>query len=158
MLFSLAGFLSARSLIEQYIPKPFLKYSEEVMERERQHNPKYADMDARESLKKSHAKLLHLQSKDDLKVKFELGTEPLKDALKECLNCEFVVLDNRGHDPQRTIAAAEENKKMLNALNSAKKHLKTQQQITEFQKGYNWDLITEQDSEVWDTIFAFLEK
>ena len=156
---SLAGFLSARSLIEQYIPKMFLKYSEEVMERERNHNPKYADMDARDSLKKSNAKLLHLQSKDDIKVKFELGTAPLRDALKDRAQTEFIVVDNKNHDPQRTEAASAANTAMLGELNSMrkKKQLETKVQCDEFKSSHNWDLITQQDPEIWNRILKFLK-
>ena len=155
---SLAGFLSARSLIEQYIPKAFLKYSKEVMDRERQHNPSYADMDARESLLKSQAHLLHLQSMDDNKVKFELCYEPLSAALAGRPHTEFVVVDRKCHDPQRTEAAAAASKAMLNALQKQKKNLKTPTQQKEFQSAYDWNQITEQDPVIWQEILNFFEK
>ena len=155
---SLAGFLSARALSEQYIPRPFLKYSEEVMDRERGHNPRYADMDARESLKKSQAKLMHLQSRDDVKVKFELGTEPLSKALEGRSDTEFVILERRNHDPQRTEAAEAANAAMLQDLNRRRKKLTTEAQIREFQNGHDWDLITQQDPEIWARILDFLAR
>ena len=155
---SLAGFLSARTLVEQYIPKMFLKYSEEVMERERQHNPRYADLDARESMKKSGAKLMHLQSHDDMMVKFELACEPLQEALKGRPHTEFVILDRRGHDPQRTEAAcaaytamAEEEKRL-----QKKNQLTADDQIARFQSRQNWVQIEEQDPEIWRQILNFL--
>ena len=153
---SLAGFLSARSLVEQYIPKAFLKYSEEVMERERQHNPQYADMDARESLQKSQTRLLHLQSRDDIKVKFELGTEPLSAALAGRPHTEFVVVDRKNHDPQRTEAAAAANAAMLSALQKQKKSLNTSERLEAFRSIYDWDQITEQDPAIWQKILNFL--
>ena len=155
---SLAGFLSARSLVEQYIPKAFLKYSKEVMDREREHNPKYADMDARDSLLKSQTRLLHLQSKDDVKVKFELGCQPLTEALAGRPNTNFIVVDHKNHDPQRTEAAAATNTAMLKALEQKrKKHqLDTPAQLSAFQSAYDWDQITEQDPAVWEKILAFL--
>lgn len=118
---SLAGFLSARSLIEQYIPRAFLKYSDEVMERERRNNPPYADMDARENLLKSQTKLLHLQSKDDRKVKFERCYLPLSEALHSRKNTELIALDHRDHDPQRTPEAAIANAAMLRELDGKRK-------------------------------------
>lgn len=155
---SLAGFLSARALIEQYIPKPFLKYSNEVMEREYLHNPQYALMDARQSLKKSNAKLLHLQSKDDVKVKYELCTTLLMEALKDRDNTDFVVVENKNHDPQRTAAASCANTAMLQELNLLRKNkkLNNSSQCEKFIAKHNWDLITQQDSEVWDIILEFL--
>ena len=155
---SLAGFLSARSLSEQYIPKAFLKYSEEVMERERQHNPKYADMNAIDSLSKSKAKLLHLQSKDDIKVKFELSCAIMMDKLKDRPNTEFIVLDGHNHDPQRTKAAKVANEEMLVELNQLnKKHkLETKEAQDSFKAKYNWPQIYEQDQETWSKIINFL--
>ena len=157
---SLAGFLSARSLVEQYIPKAFLKYSDEVMDRERQHNPEYTDMDARDSMKKSKAKLLHLQSRDDIKVKFELGTAPLSEALKGRADTDFIILDHRNHDPQRTEAASAANTAMLRDMEQKrkKKQLTTAAQQEAFRNSYDWDLITQQDPEIWKKILAFLEK
>ena len=155
---SLAGFLSARSLVEQYIPKAFLKYSGEVMERERQHNPRYADMDARESLRSSKARLLHLQSRDDIKVKFELCCEPMMQALAERPHTDFLVVDHKNHDPQRTEAAAAANAAMLRDLeHERKKHrLDTKEQLAAFQASHDWEQITEQDPKIWNQILAFL--
>ena len=153
---SLAGFLSARSLVEQYIPKAFLKYSEEVMMRERQHNPQYADMDARESLLKSKTRLMHLQSRDDIKVKFTLCCEPLSAALAGRPHTEFVVVERKNHDPQRTEAAAAANAAMLNALQKQRKALKTPAQLAAFRASYDWNQITEQDPAIWQKILSFL--
>ena len=153
---SLAGFLSARALVEQYIPKPFLKYSDEVMDRERQHNPKYADMDARESLKKSKAKVLHLQSHDDVMVKFDLCCEPLSKALKDRPDTEFIVLDNRNHDPHRTEAAAAANNAMTQARK--KKKLTTAAQQEAFRNSWDWKQINQQDDKIWEKILDFLKK
>ena len=157
---SLAGFLSARSLVEQYIPKAFLKYSKEVMDRERQHNPSYADMDAIESLRKSETRLLHLQSRDDIKVKFELCCEPMSKALADRPNTSFLVVDRKNHDPQRTEAAAAANAAMLRDLEHERKKqlLKTPEQLEAFQASHDWDQITEQDPAIWAKIFAFLEE
>ena len=155
---SLAGFLSARSLVEQYIPKAFLKYSREVMDRERQHNPTYTDMDARDSLLHSQTRLLHLQSRDDVKVKFELCTDLLTTALAGRPHTEFVVVDHKNHDPQRTEAAAAANTAMLQELEQErKKHrLDTPAQQDAFRAAHDWDKITEQDPAIWNKILAFL--
>ena len=156
---SLAGFLSAKSLCEQYIPKPFLKYSKEVMGREREHNPKYADLDARESLLKSDAKLLHLQSKDDQMVYYSLSFEPLELALKNRKDTILRSLDGRNHGPQLTNEASkafDEMKKDEATL--LKKHaLDTKEQKEEFKKNHDFNLITKQDPIIWKEIFTFLE-
>ncbi|MGI5976771.1 MAG: alpha/beta hydrolase family protein [Candidatus Limivicinus sp.] len=156
---SLAGFLSARALIEQYLPKFVMSYSSEVMERERRHNPDYADMDARASMKKSKAALLHLQSGDDKKVKFELCTPLLSEALQGRGKTQFIILDRRNHDPQRTEEAAAAAEEMQNCLDSLrkKKKLNTKEEQEAFKKSRDWELITRQDPIVWDKILKFLD-
>lgn len=156
---SLAGFLSAKALIEQYLPKFVMRYSSEVMGRERQLNPLYADMDARESLVNSGAKFLHLQSEDDTKVKYELCTPILEEALKNRKNTEFITLNNKNHDPQRSEEAVEADKRMQAELINLRKEnrLNSEEEIMEFQKKHNWDLIYRQDPEVWKKILDFLE-
>lgn len=153
---SLAGFLSARALVEQYIPKMFLKYSDEVMDRERQINPKYTDMDARDSLQRSTTALLHLQSKDDEKVKFELSYLPLYEALKDRPHTTFVTVDHKNHDPQRTVAAHLADKKMEED-EKAKKPVSKQEQ-KHFRDSHDWNAITEQDPEIWNKIIEFLNQ
>ena len=157
---SLAGFISARSLIEQYLPKFVMKYSDEVMDRERQHNPKYADLDARESLLKTKAKFLHIQSTDDTKVKFELGYEPLYNALKDRENTEFISVNNRNHDPQRTDAAEKASQQMVKSEEELlkKKKLSTKAEQESFKNSQNWNAIYEQDSVMWNKILEFLDK
>lgn len=156
---SLAGFLSAQSLVEQYIPKPFLKYSKEVMERERQHNPDYTDMEARESLKKSKAKLLHLQSKDDRKVTFDLSCALLQQALQGRKDTQFFVTDGKNHDPQRMAQAVKADLAMQQELEKErkKKHLVTKEQQLAFRNQFDWKQMTQQDEQVWKVILDFLQ-
>ena len=156
---SLAGFLSARALIEQYLPKFVMKYSAEVMDRERKNNPRFADLDARESMRKSNAALLHLQSRDDQKVKFELCTPLLAEALQGRERTQFITVDSRGHDPQRTDAAAAASAEMQKRMDTLikKKKLGTESEKRMFRQAQNWDLITQQDPEIWEQILKFLD-
>ena len=155
---SLAGFLSAKALVEQYIPNMFMRYSPEVMDRERMNNPQYADLDARDSLKRSTCKLLHLQSHDDKKVTFELCTPLLEKALAGRHDTTFIKLDNRNHEPNHTKAAAVAYEKLVQDLAQArkKKKLSTPQEQKAFMQAQNWDAITEQDPEIWNKILDFL--
>ena len=157
---SLAGFLSAKALIEQYLPKMFLRYSAEVMDRERLHNPQYADLDARESLKKTKAKVMHLQSRDDQMVKYELCYVPLSEALKDRADTTLISVDHRGHAPHLTDAAAaayEEMKQHSQKL-TKKNLLRTRQQQDDFRNAHDWSLITQQDPVIWEKILHFLSE
>ena len=156
---SLAGFLSAEALIRQYIPKIFHHYTKEVMERERFHNPLYADMDARDSIKKSSAKLFHIQSKDDSMVKYDLCYIPLFEALNGRKDTVLISTNHKNHNPQRTLEATAADicmKKQLHRL-TKKKQLSPEEKKA-FRKSQDWNKIVQQDSEVWKQILDFLKK
>ena len=155
---SLAGFLSAKALVEQYLPSFVMKYSGEVMDREREINPRYADLDATESLLKTKAKVFHIQSTDDEMVKYDLCYRPLEKALKNRDNTVLVTLENHGHEPQLSEEAAhavEAMSKQLKKLNSRNK-LNTEAERENFRKSYDWDRLSEQDERTWNMVFDFL--
>ena len=156
---SLAGFLSAKALEEQYLPNIVKKYSVEVMDREREINPDYADLDARDSLLKSKAALLHIQSRDDKMVKFNLCTPLLQKALEDRKRTQFVLTDNRGHGPQLSDKAAKLYGEMNSKYEELKKHkkLETKAQQDEFRNSQDWKAITTQDPIMWNKIIRFLE-
>ena len=156
---SLAGFLSAKTLSEQYMPNFVLKYSKEVMDRERQNNPKYADLDARKSLTNTNAKFLYVQSMDDEMVKFDLAAIPLEAALRNRDNTTFVKINSRGHNPHYSDRAVAELSKMENELQklTKKNKLNTKSEQESFKNSWDWNLITEQDDVLWSKILSFLE-
>lgn len=155
---SLAGFISAKELIEQYLPKFVLKYSAEVMDREREHNPMYADLDARESLKNTETKLLHFQSRDDSMVSYSRSAALLQKAFQNRPDTMIVTLDHKDHEPQRTEEAAEEGLRLKQQWQSMTKKTGTvTDEQMNFVKAQDWNLLTRQDPAVWDRIFTFLE-
>ena len=155
---SLAGFLSARSLIEQYLPKIVFRYLPEIMDTERDRNPAYADLDARESLKKSGAKFLYIQSPDDAMVRYDMAWQPLAEALSGRPDTEFITVEHRGHTPHYTGGAVGLLGRMNGELAALTRHrkLKTPEQQAAFRRAQNWEAITEQDPVIWQKIFVFL--
>lgn len=156
---SLAGFLSARALIEQYLPKFVMKYSDEVMDRERRQNPKYADMDARESIARSMVKLFHIQSKDDQMVKYDLCFTLMEEGLRGREDTVLVSVDNKSHDPFYTERAVKlENEKLAKQEALKKKgKLSTREEQDAFRESFDWNAMSEEDMDVWQQIFDFLE-
>lgn len=157
---SLAGFLSAKSLIEQYLPRFVKKYSVEVMDRERKINPKFADLDARHSMKETDAKLFFIQSKDDKMVRYDMAYEVLKVALHDRENTIMISEDEKNHDPQctrRAVAANTERIAKQEKLKKAKK-LSTKEEQDAYRASFDWNALSELDPEVWDRIIDFLEK
>lgn len=156
---SLAGFVSAKSLIEQYIPRMFRRYSVEVMDRERKINPKFADLDARYSMKETDAKLFYIQSKDDSMVRYDRGYEVLKVALHDRENTVMISEDNKNHDPQCTVRAVAANTERIakqEKLKKAKK-LETKEQQDAYRASYDWEALSELDPKIWNQILEFLE-
>ncbi len=98
---SIAGFVSTRLLIEQYMPWFVRRYVDQVMELERQLNPMYADMDARSSLLGCKAKVMHIQSQKDPMVSFDCSYKLLSDALKDREGVVLLETKGKTHDPQR---------------------------------------------------------
>ena len=137
----------------------FHRYCPEVMDRERQHNPRYADLDARESMKKTRAKLLHFQSKDDRMVRYELSMVPLSQALAQRENTRFVTMEHHGHEPHLTEAAVQANQELMQTLRAMrkKKELRTPGEIDTFRRSQDWALLTQQDPATWDQILDFLQ-
>ena len=154
---ALAGFLSARTLEEQYLPRIVRGYSDEVMSWERQANPRYADMDARDSLKKSRAALLFIQSRDDVMVHYDRAMEPLEQALAGRPHTEFLTVEDRNHEPHHTVEAAQVYAAMRDAQRRQKNHLKTPEQLKAFRASQDWAAMTAQDPEIWDHILRFLK-
>ena len=157
---SLAGFLSAKTLIAQYLPNFVMRYLPEVLDRERQNNPTYADLDARDSLAVSKAHFMYLQSTDDPMVDYQKNYVPLFEALHARENTEFISLTEHGHSPQWTVSAVRACAAMQKELEilTKKKKLQTKKAQADFRNAQDWTAMTEQDLAIWNRIFAFLEK
>ena len=155
---SLGGFLSARSLIEQYLPWFVKHYSDEVMDRERIINPQFADMDARDNLSKTKARVLHIQSTDDKKVFFNLCTPLLQDALSDNKNIEYLIVEGKNHDPQLTYDASVLHTQMEHDLDQFHKHnpQATLSDSRAFLDAHDWKAMSVQDPFIWETICEFL--
>ncbi|MBQ4093949.1 MAG: alpha/beta fold hydrolase [Oscillospiraceae bacterium] len=156
---ALAGFVSPRIILSQMLP-PFLsRYTDAMLEAEREQNGRYADFDARESLANSSVKALLIYSEDDPLVKYDRNFLPLRDALRDKENVRFILTADRGHNPNFT-AEAVKIKNEAFALRDTlkkKKQLETPEQKQAFVAAQDWDAITEQDEALWQKIFAHLE-
>ena len=155
----LAGFLSPKVVIKQNLKGIHAMYRDYIFSIEKELNPRYCEFDARESLMKSSSKLLAIYSDDDKLVKYRENFIPLKKALKDRENTTLITVHNKNHNPQYSA----EGVKYLEKFNqsffklSKKKKLKTKEQQDYFKKQQNWQKITEQDEDVWNMIFNFLD-
>jgi len=103
---------------------------------------------------------LIIHSRDDLTCRFDEQFERLRNALSGEGRVEFLALDEKGHHPHYSLEAV----KLRAEYNCALKKRRKKKELTErgeldaFVKSYDWVKMTEQDKDVWDKIFEFLEK
>ena len=156
---SLAGFISTEALCSQYIPNLLQRYVKEVMADEYEKNPKYADLKGPCTIKNVPVKFMHLQSKDDTMVKYNMSMVPLEEALKDRPNTKLVTFENKNHAPhltERAVALDNERTKEMEKLKKEGK-LNTKEEQMAFRDKYDWEILCEQDQKVWEDIFDFLD-
>ena len=156
---ALSGFISPKAIQAQVFRGPLRFYRKAAYRLEKDAFPDYCHFDGRWSLKNTNTRALIIHSRDDKTCKFSHHFEKLKKALAGCDNVEFLALDGKGHDPHYTAKAVvllDEFQKSLRQKNK-KKELTTQKSKERFVSSFDWWAITEQDAEVFDRIFAFIE-
>ena len=135
-------------------------YRKAIFKGETESFPNYADTDARKSLKNTETKVLIIHSKDDRVCRFENHFCELQKAVADNANVEFLALTGKGHNPNYTADAVEYLAKFSAELTQKrkKKALTTDEAKAEFVKSFDWWRMTAQDEDVWNKIFAFLDK
>ena len=157
---ALAGFISPQVIQEQFFSGLLKFYRKALFKTECEAFPDYANTDARKTLKKAKAKALIIHSRDDKTCYFDHHFEPLRRALSECDNVEFLPVNGKGHNPNYTVEAVKYKDEMSAELERKTKagELKTDEQKAAFRSAWDWARMTEQDMDVWNKIFEFLEK
>lgn len=157
---ALSPFISPKAIQEQVL-RGFLKfYRSAIYKIEADALPEYAHFDGRESLKGARTKALIIHSRDDATCLFDNHFRKLMEALKDEEQVEFLALDGKDHHPHYTCEAV----RLRNEYNAALREKRKKKELTErceleaFAKSYDWWEMTEQDEDVWQRIFEFLEK
>lgn len=156
---SISGFIAVERMVEQFFGGILKLYRPSILRLEREACPMYSLIDARKSLKNSQSRILYIASDNDPVVKTEYHFETLKATGAESGNFEFLLVKNRLHNPNYTEAAAAELAKMTAAMTEGikKKAFETEEAVNEFRNSWDWNAITEQDEELWNKIFDFIE-
>ena len=156
---SISGFIAVERMIEQFFSGILKLYRPAILRLEHEACPMYSLIDARKSLKNSQSRILYIASDNDPVVKTSYHFDTLKAAVSESGNFEFLLVKNRFHNPNYTEAAALELAKMTAAMTEGikKKAFETEEAVDAFRNSWDWNAITEQDEELWDKIFDFIE-
>ena len=156
---SMSGFVSVELMLEQSFSGLLKAYRPGILELERQTNPRYADFDARESLKNANAKVLLIYSADDQIVHKAVHFDALRKALDGVEHVQFLLVDGKNHNPGYGDDAVVYKDAFFAEYTKAakKKLLATPQQQKEFMARYDWLRMTKQDDAVWNEIITHLK-
>ena len=155
---ALSGFVSVKMMVDSFFGGPLALYRKAVMRLEESSMPKFIGYSAAESLKNTNAKTLLIYSDNDVLVKLK-HYNALKAALSDNKNVTLSLVHNKRHNPNYTAQAVE----YLYEFGKARAELFKRRGLTKEEKaafvsGYDFWRMTEQDSAVWQTILAHLEK
>ncbi len=156
----ISGFVSVELLVKSYFSGILKAYRKPIMELEKAANPRFSQFNGVESLASSSVSLkaLLIYSDNDTMCKIE-HYNTLKKDLSEKSNVDFLLVKNRGHNPNYTEDAV---KYLSEYITKKTKLLRQKKLISEGQKrsfldSFDWHKMTAQDEAVWDKIFACLD-
>ena len=153
----LSGFVSVEELVNSFFSGLLSGYRKVIMNLEKSANPTFVHYNAVESLKQSTASALLIYSEDDQMVKRN-HYDILKAGLADKENVRFMLVQNKGHNPNYTEDAVRLLGKFGKArAKFAKKKNATAQEKEAFVASFNWDAMTVQDETVWNSILAHLD-
>lgn len=117
----------------------------------------YYDISNKEYLKKTKDNILFIHSKDDAVV--PIKASPIK-YIKNKPNIEVIITDGKGHNPNYTVDAVKYMREVFGNYASLVKDgtLKTIVDKKDFMKDKDIFKMTEQDEEIYQKIFSFIEK
>lgn len=155
-----AGFRSLACILGQTLDRfPLKRYCRRILREECGRNPRYAGIDALETLRNAKTKVLAAHSADDPVVSFERNFLPLQRELGERDNLTFLRVDGKRHNPHYTRdAVAYKDAFFKDYRDAQKRHaLTTDAEKNAFRTRYDWARMTAQDETVWQTVCKFLE-
>ncbi|MBQ5781999.1 MAG: alpha/beta fold hydrolase [Oscillospiraceae bacterium] len=156
---AISGFVSVKRMVNQHFGGMLKGFAKSIYALEKRSNPKYSDIDGVETLSGRSVKALIIHSADDPLVKKEHHFDVLKKALSDRPNVQFMLLDGKAHNPNYTAQAVRYKDEFFATLTKKlkNKELQTESQKKAFVSAYDWHRMTQQDMDVWNRIFDFIE-
>lgn len=153
---AMSGFVSAEEMMKTFFAGPLKGYRKVILDLEHAANPKFSTFNAVESLKNSHTKALLIYSENDRLCR-RTHYDILKEGLKEKENVRFILVQNKGHNPNYTAEAVVLLEKFKKDRAKFAKKKTTKEEKQQFLKSFDWHKMTAQDEAVWAEIFAHLD-
>jgi hypothetical protein len=103
--------------------------------------------------------VLVIHSSDDKIVSCKRNFDVMREALAGYSNISFMEVHGKGHHPNYTRSAVRYKAKFFRAYQRALKRnlFETERDEELFADRFDWDFMTEQDTDVWEKIFETLE-
>lgn len=154
---AMCGFVSVEEMINMFFSGLMSGYRKAILSLENESNPRFVKFNAVESLSKVDTKALLIYSEDDPMCRRK-HYDILKAGLEGRANVRFMLVSNKGHNPNYT----EEAVKYLGEFSSARAKLAknkkaTKEEKARFVSSFDWNKMTEQDNAVWNEIFNHLD-
>ena len=157
---AMSGFLSLKIMQSQIAPPIIAPYRKRLFILESHFNPDYVNSSAISVIEKTDKPILVIHSLDDATVSAKLNILKLRKETCEKENIEFILQNGKGHNVSYTREAAEYKRIFFKELKRRKKQgtLSTDEEKRAFISQYDFRAMTEQDEELWEKIFVFLDK
>jgi dipeptidyl aminopeptidase/acylaminoacyl peptidase len=153
----LSGFVSVEEMMKTFFSGILKGYRKPVLALEKETNPYFYGFNGITTLSNSKVKGLLIYSDNDKLCRIS-HYHLLKQALGERENLRFLLVKNKGHNPNYTVDAiglldkfSKERAKLIKKKNISK------EEKDRFISSFDWDKMTQQDGEVWNEIFAHLD-
>ena len=156
---AMSGFISPKDIIYQHMGSIAALFRKRIYEKELSKSPKYMSANAIEILANSDTSALIIHSPNDHMVSYKKHFLKMKDALKDKSGITFLTVPNAYHNPTYTEKAIKAKRDYQAKLKRAlkKNKLSTHEECQAFVDSLDWYEITEQNPEVWEKIYSFLE-
>ena len=154
---AMSGFVSVEEMVKTFFSGPMKLYRRAILSLEKASNPKFVEFHAVEVLKSSDVKALLIYSEDDKMCRRE-HYDILKAGLEEKENIRFILVKNKGHNPNYT----EDAIRYLGEFGSARAKLTSKKDVTKAEKegfvaSFDWNRMTAQDEAIWNEVFRHLD-
>ncbi len=158
-IIAMSGFVSVEMIIGSFFSGILKPYRKAVLALETKSNPEFVKYNAVESLSETKAKVLLIYSEDDKLCRKTPHFDTLKNNLSHKENIKFLLVPNKGHNPNYTEDAVKYLAEYTSSVNkmTKKKLLQTEEGKKAFVSSFDWKRMTEQDENVWKEIFRTLD-
>ena len=153
----ISGFVSVTDLVNSFFSGILKGYRKIVLELENRSNPEFVRYNAVSSLKDTTADVLLIYSSNDNLCKKDPHYDLLFENLKDKPNIKFLLVNNKGHNPNYTEDAVKYLGEYIKKKNKLSKKLKTKEEKEKFVASFDWNKMTEQDPIIWDSIINHLK-